>query len=206
MSLEKILKTLETEAERQVVEIDQAAQVEIERIRTQAWAEAEAVRQKRVAAIQAPLQAEQARIRNQAKLKALQTVMGTREALITSALEATARCLATLSTTQAYAGLLRQLTQEAIDTLGADGPLCLCVQSCSVELMNHIVQEMGLQATVEGGLENKASSQSCLGGIVVSTPDGGISLVNTLAARLQRVANLYRAQIAKIVFGDGQGS
>jgi len=148
MSLEKILETLDTEAECKVVEIEQTAQAEIDRIRAQARAEAETVRQKRVAAIKTPLQAERTRILNQAKLEALQTVMGTREALITSALEATARCLATLSASQAYAGLLRQLTQEAIDTLGVDGPLCLCVKSCSVELMNRIVQEIDLQAVL----------------------------------------------------------
>ena len=126
MPLEKILKTLETEAERQVVEIDQAAQVEIERIRTQAWAEAEAVRQKRVAAIQAPLQAEQARILNQAKLKALQTVMGTREALITSALERGATELLIgiggSATNDGGAGMLTALGASFTDTDGAALP------------------------------------------------------------------------------------
>jgi vacuolar-type H+-ATPase subunit E/Vma4 len=204
MSLKNILEALEADAERQVVEIEQATQAEIERIRTQAQAEAEVVQQKRMAAIQTPLQAEQARILNQAKLEALQIVMGTREALITSALEATAHRLAEMPTTGAYAGVLQQLTREAIDMLGMDGRLCLHVQSCNIELMRRIVQEMGLSATVAGGLENENSSPNCLGGVVVTTPDGCISLANTLEARLQRVASLYRARIARMVFGDEQ--
>jgi vacuolar-type H+-ATPase subunit E/Vma4 len=204
MSLENILQALEGEAERQVVEIEQATQAEIERIRTRAQAEAEVTRQKRLAAIQAPLQAEQARILNQAKLEALQIVMGTREALITSALEATACRLEEISTSEACAGLLQELTLEAIDTLGLNGRLCLHVQICNLELMRRIIQEMGLSATVTGGLEDGNSSSNCLGGVVVTSSDGRISVINTMAARLQRVTSLYRAQIAKMVFGDQQ--
>jgi vacuolar-type H+-ATPase subunit E/Vma4 len=204
MPLENILQALEAEAERQVAEIEQAARDEIERIRAQAQTKAAAVRQKHMAAIQSPLQAERARILNQAKLEALRVVMGTRETLIASALEAAARCLASLPTTQAYAGLLQRLAQEAVNVLGASSRLRLRVQSCDVELMSRIVQETGLPATVEGGLESEASLWGSLGGLIATTPDARISLVNTLDARLGRVASLYRGQIAEMVLGDGQ--
>lgn len=64
MSLDRILEALDTEAERQVMAIEQAAQAEIEHIRAQAQVEATAVRQKRIMAVQGPLQAERARILN----------------------------------------------------------------------------------------------------------------------------------------------
>ena len=204
MSLEKILQTLEADAGNQIAENEQTAQAEIGHIRAQAQTVAEDARQKRVAAIQAPLQAERTRILNRAKLEALQAVLGTREALINSALEVTARRLEALGSTDAYAGLLKQLTQEAIDTIGGGGRLSLHVRSCDVALMKRLVQDMDLQATVAGGLENEDPSRNHLGGVVVTTPDGRINLVNTLEARLQQVANLYRAQIAKIIFGDEQ--
>ena len=184
MPLENILVALEAETERQVIEIEQETQVEIERIRSNTKAEVEDARQKHVAAIQLPVQAEQARILNQAKLEALQIVMGAREDLITSVLEATTHRLAEIPITGAYAGLLQQLTQEAVDTLGVDSTLCLHVHSRDVALMNCIVREMGLLATVTGGLENEGSSGNCLGGVVATTPDGRISLVNTLETRL----------------------
>lgn len=204
MSLENILQALEAEAECQVAEIERSAQAEIERVRAQAQAEAETVRQKHMASIQASLQAEQARIRNQAKLEALRIVMGAREALIASAFEAAARRLAALPTTETYAGLLQRLTQEAVDTLGPGSGLHLHVQCRDVDLMSRIVQLMGLSATVEGGLENADSSWGCPGGLVATNSDGRISLVNTLDARLGRVASLYRSQIVGILFG-GQG-
>jgi vacuolar-type H+-ATPase subunit E/Vma4 len=72
--------------------------------------------------------------------------------------------------------------------------------------MRSIVHEMGLSVTVEGGLERKDSPWGCLGGLVAITPDARISLVNTLDARLGRVAGLYRSQIANLVFSDrGEG-
>jgi vacuolar-type H+-ATPase subunit E/Vma4 len=206
MSLENILQALEAETERQIAEIEGAAQAKIECIRTQAHLEAATVRQKHLDAIQSPLQAEQARILNQAKLEALRIVMGTRETLIASALEAAARRLAALPTMEVYASLLQRLLQEAVDTLGMDKGLNLHVQSRDVELMCHIAQKMGLSGLVEGDLENEDLSWACPGGLVATNSDERISLVNTLDARLGKVANLYRSQIAEMLFGGQQES
>lgn len=204
MSLNNILQALEAEAGRQVAEIEHAAQVEIERIRSQTKVKAEVVRQKHMAAIKAPLQAEQTRILNQAKLAAVQIIMGTRETLISSALEATIGRLAEITVTPAYAGLLQYLAQEAVDTLGVDGRLCLQVHSRDVTLTSQIVRELALLATVEGGLESKDASRNRIGGMVMTTSDRRISLDNTLEVRLQRVASLHRAQIARLIFGNEQ--
>ncbi len=204
MPLENILQALEAETARQVTEIAQSAQAEVARIRAQAQVQATAVQQQHMLAMQAPLQAERARIVNQAKLEALCAVMGTRETLMASALEVAARRLGTLSASLAYPALLRRLTQEAVDRLGTPSQLRLRVRSCDVELMCGLVEEMGLAATVEGDLESEASPWGCLGGVVVATPDERISLANTLATRLQRAASLYRSDIAALVCGDGQ--
>jgi vacuolar-type H+-ATPase subunit E/Vma4 len=72
--------------------------------------------------------------------------------------------------------------------------------------MSRIVQLMGLSAKVEGGLENQDSRWDCSGGLVASNHDGRINLINTLDARLGRVASLYRSQIAEMLFGGQQES
>ncbi len=204
MPLDNILRALETQAERLEAEIQQATQAEVERIYAEAQAEAAVVRQKQLAAIEAPLRAEQARILNRAKLEALQIVMGTREQLITAVLEIATRRLANLVSTEAYAEVLRQLTQEAVAALGANDQLRLHVQSSDVALMNRIVQEMGLPAVVTDGLEDEEVLPGGQGGLVAATPDGRISLLNTPAVRLQRVASQHRAQIVELMFGDQQ--
>lgn len=206
MSLEHILQALEAEADRQIKEIERAAQAEIERVKAEAEAEAEAVCRKHRASGQAMLQVERTRRLNRAKLEASQQVLLTREKLIAAALAATRQYLATLTAAEAYPPLLRQLTEESVATLGKTQPLCLRVRKMDIGLMNQIAQELGLSATVIGDLTDGDSSEPnpCLGGLAVSTADNRISLTNTLEARLQRVAQLYRAQIAEIVFDQRQ--
>ena len=201
MPLENILQALEAEVERLVAEIDQATQAEVECIRAEAQAEAASVRQKHITAIEAPLRVEQARIRNQAKLETLQIVLGTREELIRAVLEAAAGRLAERSTGKQYADLLQQLTQEAVMVLGVN-EVCLRVRSSDVELMNCIVQKLGVSATITGGLEDDEVTAGNGGGVVATTRDGRISLINTPTARLARAASLYRLQITRMMFED----
>jgi vacuolar-type H+-ATPase subunit E/Vma4 len=216
MSLEHILQALEAEAERQIAAIEQAAEADVKRILSLAQIEAEAVRQKHLAVSRVSLQVERTRLLNRAKQQASQAVLREREAVITSALAATMKCLAALANTNAYAQLLRQLTQEAVDTLGRDEPLCLHVRERDVELMERIVGEMGLSARVTGDLNEvipsgqmhfssaEQNGQS-LGGLAATVAAGRVTLNNTLEARLFRVSNLYRAQIAEIIFDEAGG-
>jgi len=197
MSLDNILQALDTEAERQIAEIQQAAGAEIERIRAQAQAEATIARQKQKDAIRATLQAEQARILNKARLESLREVMGTREELIVSAREAAVQQMTEMVGTEAYVGVMQRLTQEAVDKLGSR--LQVRTHNRDVDLMHRIVEEMDLSVTIEGGLDH------CLGGLVAMNSDGGITLINTLDARLQRVLSLYRPQIAEILFRESAG-
>lgn len=195
MPLESILKALEAEAERRVVELEEAAQSEAEQIRAQARAQAAVVRQKHVRASRTLLQVERARIVNRAKLEATRTMMGSREALIASALQAAASRLTALPEREVYPRLLRELAREAVHALGSDVDARLRVHDRDVEVMKHIVSEAGWSAVVEGGL-------NCLGGLVATDASGRVSVVNTLERRLQRATNLYRRRIAQLVFGD----
>jgi vacuolar-type H+-ATPase subunit E/Vma4 len=114
--------------------------------------------------------------------------------------ETAAQRLAALPNLEGYEQLLQQLLEEAVATLGGAGPFHLEVQEQDIGLMQTIVQTMGLQAVVEGTLNNKSFGGAALGGVAVTTSDGQIRLVNTLEARLERVANLCRAQVAELLF------
>jgi V/A-type H+-transporting ATPase subunit E len=205
MSLDNILQALEIEAQHQIAEIEQNTHTELERIEAETRRQVEVVRKRRLEAIQAPLQLEKTRIINQAKQEALQIVLGSRENLITGVLEVAAQRLAALSNTEFYPQLLQQLLQEAVDTLGICDQLHLRVQSQDETLMEQIVQDMGLSARIEGNLQNEGMWGADLGGLEAATADGRINLVNTLEARLQRVASLYRAQIVEYIFDQKAG-
>lgn len=205
MALEHILQALEAEAAQQIALIEQAAETQVQQIRSQAEAEAEVVRQKHLAAGRALLQVERTRLLNRAKQQASQMVLRARESLLSSALTATAKYLAALTGTASYPHLLRQLVQETVDTLGTDEPLCLHVDEQDVEVVEEIVRQMGLSASVTGDLKaitpSKQNGQS-LGGLVVTVAGGRVMLNNTLAARLLRASILYRAQIAEIILAE----
>lgn len=207
MSLNRILEALEAEAGQQVAEIERSVQAEIDRIRAQAQAEAEAVRQKHMAANQASLRVERTRLLNRARQAASQIILNARESLMASTLACAADRLGAFSATEAYPGMLRQLTGEAIGSLGPNQQLCLHVRECDVELMRRIVEELGLTTTVIGDLAQDSDSgqeNGCLGGLVATTADERIRLTNTLRARLDRVAKLHRAQIAESIFDHPQ--
>jgi vacuolar-type H+-ATPase subunit E/Vma4 len=201
MPLKNILQALESEAERLVTEIGQATQAEVERIQAEAQAEAAVVRQKHITAVAAPLRAEQACILNQAKLEALQIVLGTREELIATVLETAASRLEECSSAEDNADLLEQLMQEAVTVLGVD-EVCLRVRSGEEASMNGVIQKLGLSATVTGGLEDDEATAGNAGGVVATTRDGRISLINTPTTRLARFASLYRPQIVGMLFVD----
>ena len=204
MSLDKILQALEAEAAAEIAEIARAAEAEIAQVRAEAAAKAIAAQQQHRPAIEAPLQAERARIINQARQEALRIVMGTREELLRAALEAAAARLAVLPDSETYGRVLAELTDEAVAALGyapAAG-LRLRVESRDRPLLARIAQQRGLPATVEEGATADGAGWNCPGGVVVTSADGRISLANTLSARLQRAAILYRSEIAGMLFGE----
>ncbi|MCG3212491.1 MAG: V-type proton ATPase subunit E [Anaerolineae bacterium] len=201
MPLDAILRALDAEAERQVAAISQTTQADIARIEAETESRAEAIRRQQRAAIQAPLKAEQARLVNQAKLQALQMVLGTREELISNVLEKVAEYLADFSQSPDYADFLKRLAQETAAAIGPDQPLCLRVKRSDVELMRRTVRELGLSAGVEADLESENSTwNSGLGGLIALTGDERIGVVNTLEMRLQRAAEQHRAKIAAWLF------
>lgn len=202
MSLDKILQALEAEAAAEIAEIEQTAEVQIARVRAEAQVQATAAAQKHRPAMEASLQAERARILNQAKLEALRTVMGTREALMRAVLEAAVAHLADLPSSESYGRVLEGLTREAVAALGQESGLHLRVESRDHAWLARIVQLSGLQATVEEGATNDDNAWNCPGGVVAMSADGRVRLVNTLSARLQRVATLHRSEIAGMLFGE----
>jgi vacuolar-type H+-ATPase subunit E/Vma4 len=68
--------------------------------------------------------------------------------------------------------------------------------------MQEIIQSLALPARTESGLGSESTIwDSGLGGIIVATADGRVSLINTLEVRLQRAAEMYRSQITEWLFG-----
>ena len=202
MSLDRILQALESEAEGQIAAIEREGQAKIRQLQAQTEANIATLREKHLIARQAEAQAETVRIINRAKLEALQVEIGAREKLLTLAVETAAHHLETDYAAETRTELLRLLIQEAVETLAADGPLQIHVQNRDVIRAQQIVRDLALPAEVHGDRSVDDAAWGYLGGVVISPAAGQVSLVNTLDVRLQRVASLYRAQIARLLFNQ----
>ena len=202
MPLEAILQALDAEAEVRVAEIRQEAEAQIERIQTTAQQQAGVAHQQHLDAVEIPLKAEKARKHNQAKRRALQMILGTREEAISAVLETAAQQLAAFSQSDAYRSFLEQLVQEAVEILDPDQPLCIRVTPSDLPLMQELIRSLDLPARTEPGLGGENTVwDSGLGGLMVVTTDERVSLINTLEVRLQRAAEMYRSQISEWLFG-----
>jgi len=210
MPLDKILQALTNEAQRQIAEIERSAVAETERLAREAESEAKTARQRHAPAMQTSLHAEQARILNRAKLQAQRIITEQRESLLAAAIAAAASELDGLTQTESYKVVLRHLIQEAVGALGSQGPLALRGASRDVALLEQIARDSDMEIRVEGclcegGLESSAEGTTCLGGVEMTSADGRTTLHNTLQARLERVASLYRSEIAQGLLGERQG-
>jgi len=202
MPLETILQAIDAAAEGEVEAIRQAAQAEVAQIQANAQAQADAIRQKHHQAVQAPLKAEQTRLINQAKLKALQLVLGAREELLAATLAAAAQQLADFSHSAAYPEALKRLALEAATALGPAQPLHFLAQPADAPQLAQAVAELQLNATVTA--DEAALGAGSLGGLIAATADRRISVINTLEVRLQQAAARHRAQLAGWVFGAAE--
>ncbi len=201
MSLETILQALEREGEQKAAQILEAAKAEAEEILAQARTDAEAIAQRTLAAVRGPVQVEQMRIVNQAKLEAQQIITGSREEMLNAAVEAAARRLAGLKGSDRYAAALRRLAEEAVLAIGAEDGIRFYVRNEDRTLMEQIARELGVRAQVSCQEETRESDGGELGGVIAISPDQRIRVDNTLETRLRRVASLYRSEIARLVLG-----
>lgn len=205
MPLTTILQALEAEAKAQVAAIEAETGAEIARIKAEAQQQAQTAYQKHLDANRVPLKAEQLRILNRAKLQALQIVLGTREELISAALEETAQQLAQFSQTGAYADVLEHLTRETVAALNQTDGLTLRVKAADVPLMKQIAARLGLSATVNADLQGENTYwNSGLGGVIAATEAEQVSVINSLDVRLQRAATLHRGEIAGWLFDTSE--
>lgn len=191
MAIEKILWAMNEEAQEEANQIIAEAEAAAQKIVAAAEAYAEAVKEGYYGQKVLPeLRAEEARLIGEAQRESLGLVMKAKEELIDRAFTLAKEELAKARSREDYPEILHRLTQEVVDELGRE--LVIEVDPHDSELMEKIIAEMGLQATVRPSLR-------CMGGLAATPRDGRIRLVNTIDSRLERARESLREQVAAIV-------
>jgi vacuolar-type H+-ATPase subunit E/Vma4 len=189
MSLEAILQAITASGDEQVSQIEEQARAQVEEILAGARQEAAKVKAKAFYNAVAPAARERLRILHMAKLEVLHATGGLRETLINTALEGAGSRLSGFRAQAAYREMLLRLTREALAEIksssGESRAACLEIDPRDTPVMDAILAELGLDLQVKECLE-------CWGGLVASSQDGRLVVINTLEARLKRATPYLR--------------
>jgi len=85
------------------------------------------------------------------------------------------------------------MVREVVDELGHD--LSIVVDSRDEAIMHRIISDLGIQPRIAIGLQTA-------GGLEASTPDGRITVVNTIEVRLQGSRRWLRRMLASMLSAE----
>lgn len=199
MSLQAILEAVSASGQAQVREIEAQARRQQEEMLREAQVEAEHLRaDARVAAL-APAAKEAAHITQRAQAEALQRLVMTREALVDTILQQAQHALAALRADSNYPAVLRQLTEEAFAEL----------QQSPQEAENaRLEADPRDQTLIESILPDLAQAVqvsyplTCWGGVIVTSSDRRVVVINTLESRLERALPYLRRCLVASLEGN----
>jgi vacuolar-type H+-ATPase subunit E/Vma4 len=187
MSLSAILEAICSTGEAQIVEIEKDVENQVHLIQAETQAAARELHEQACASILLPAYHERARILQNGRLEALRIAGDVREALIDAALSQAGGRLASFRNNPAYPHVFQQLVHQALAELQASldttGKIELQADMRDRDILEAILQKTETDLIVGYDLK-------CWGGVVAKSQDGGVLVINTLEARLER-ATLY---------------
>lgn len=199
MSLEVILKSIETSGEVELAQLQQETETRMQQILAEAEQKAALRHEMTRQTVVTPVAGERARRLHQARLEALQIVAAARDQLVTSALEQTRHCLMELRREPIYTYVLQGLIEEAVRGLGDEElnsatvipaiPPWLEIDARDEALVRGILLDLDLDLAIKPRLNS-------WGGVSVHSGDGRIIVTNTLESRLERAMPYLRQELA----------
>ncbi|MEM1538502.1 MAG: V-type ATP synthase subunit E family protein [Candidatus Nezhaarchaeales archaeon] len=208
MSLEaqasKIIDKIISEARRQADQILSQARNEVEKIK-------EEQRQKALRKIQMELEKYRKELEEtnkraliEARFKAKESWLKTRESLIDEAFKKARERIATFVKTPRYPKVLEELIEEASIAIGG-GSLIVQLNDKDADLnidLAKLAKRITRKLNVITALTLSDVKVKTIGGAIVSTSDGRIVYDNTFEARLHRKERDLRLTVAKKLWGE----
>ncbi|MFN8498636.1 MAG: V-type ATP synthase subunit E family protein [Anaerolineae bacterium] len=181
MPLADILKAIDAAGDAEVARIAADAEATIAAIRDDADRECAAIRQRHGREMLLPLQHERARRLNRARIAAARAAHRAQEELFAAAMGRAQARLARLRDDGAYETVLAALVREATTHIGGDAVLRGDPRDEALLLRLAPGTPLTLDLTTWGGVEARS-------------PDGRITVINTLEVRLAEAQPILRAQ------------
>lgn len=210
MALEHILAAIEHEAAQQIARLEADSRAAAAAILDQAQAQVSIIETAKAEERDGDLQADAARLLNQAHVAATRHILRTREAVFQRALEQAQIQLAAVRARSDYSAILRALLAEALAALPGDGagsPVNGVAVHCDQRDAAQVQALLESAAFVDHHVASVAPSLDTWGGVDVATPDGRIIVHNTLESRMARAESHLRRLVWQVLgaAGDGRG-
>jgi V/A-type H+-transporting ATPase subunit E len=199
-NIEDLRLAIVSEARAEADELSKTAQSKAEAIRSRAQAEAQAAR----AEILENARQEAERLRAQAgasaRLKSRSLELSEREKILDGVFAAAASKLASIGERKDYREIAAHLTREALTQLQVDKAVILADDHTRGLLDKQTVGDLSSELKVALSL-GPALKQGR--GVMVQTEDGHLKFDNTLETRLARMQNGLRAEVFRLLTGEG---
>jgi V/A-type H+-transporting ATPase subunit E len=193
MAYENLLKSVEENAEEREREIRRKAERDAADIREGAKREAEEIQAQAIRESERSAAIERNKQLFLAKSAIREASLVSREQVFEAAFDEAGKRLGQIRQDRNYPEIFARLVREAIGGMG-NAPFRVHVDKRDAALCSATLAALGVQCEVVPDIE-------CAGGLVVSSPDGLVTIANTVESRLERVKEHRRREIYAILAG-----
>jgi len=193
VAYDNLLKSVEESAEARERELLQKAEQEAEAIRAEARKRAEEIQQATIRDAERSVAIERNKQLYLAKGEIKERSLRGREKIFLSAFAEAEKRLSGLRQDKQYPAIFERLAREMVSAMGTN-PFVLHVDKRDLDLCGTTLAAMGVRCEVIPDIE-------CAGGLVAASPDGLVTIANTVESRLERIREHKRLSIYKILSG-----
>jgi len=193
MAYENLLKSVEESALEKKRELQIKAQKQADEIRSGAKKQAEEISEHAIKEAESSVAIERNKQLYLAKGAIKEQALKSREKVFEAAFEAAGQRLSRLREDDTYPVIFRRLAEETIGAMGQT-PFVIHIDQRDLDLCKKTLAAINVSCGIQADLE-------CMGGLVATSPDGLITLANTIESRLERVREHKRLEIYGILSG-----
>ncbi|MEN6395938.1 MAG: V-type ATP synthase subunit E [Methanoregula sp.] len=193
MAYENLLKSVEESALEKKRELLVNAQKKADEIRSRAKKQAEEIVERAVKEAESSVAIERNKQLYLAKGAIKELALKSREKVFEAAFEVAGQRLNRLRQDDTYPAIFRRLAEETIGAMG-HMPFVIHIDPRDLDLCKKTLAAMKVSCGIQADL-------ACMGGLVATSPDGLITIANTIESRLERVREHKRLEIYGILSG-----
>jgi len=193
MAYENLLRSVEESSQERERELRETARVQAEEIRATSRKQALEIQEITIRDAERSAAIERNKQLYLTKGDLKEQALRSREKIFLAAFETAEKQLARLRDDKNYPAIFERLAREATGAMG-DTPFILHVDTRDRDLAVRTIATLGIHCEIRTDIE-------CAGGLVAGSPDGLVTLSNTVESRLERIKEHKRLEIYAILAG-----